>query len=262
MNCDEIQESLSLYCDDGLVEHERARCDGHLEECPVCRAHLADLLLKIAVRGRDQTDVDLHRPFRADEWMLLELWPLKAGSARGVYHGSLRSRAGVLGAAFAQEMLLRHAMFPPDMLERIAEFYVRTQGLRFTKFRTMTREAGPDGAELPDAQRLTGLGRLLRRLSLDELPQLVNVLRGDMSLVGPRPLLMEYLPLYSPEQARRHEVPPGITGWAQVNGRNAVDWEDRFRLDVWYVDHRSPALDLRILARTASMLLTGRGLYG
>ncbi|MBL8486669.1 MAG: sugar transferase [Rhodocyclaceae bacterium] len=134
-------------------------------------------------------------------------------------------------------------------------------GVPFTllKFRTMTREAGPDGAELPDAQRLTGLGRLLRRLSLDELPQLVNVLRGDMSLVGPRPLLMEYLPLYSPEQARRHEVPPGITGWAQVNGRNAVDWEDRFRLDVWYVDHRSFLLDLRILGLTAAKVFSGSG---
>ncbi len=134
-------------------------------------------------------------------------------------------------------------------------------GVPFTllKFRTMTREAGPDGAELPDAQRLTALGRMLRRLSLDELPQLVNVLRGDMSLVGPRPLLMEYLPRYSPEQARRHEVTPGITGWAQVNGRNAVDWEDRFRLDVWYVDHRSFLLDLRILGLTAAKVFSGRG---
>lgn len=102
------------------------------------------------------------------------------------------------------------------------------------KFRTMTDERGADDDLLPDAQRLTAFGRFLRASSLDELPELWNVLRGEMSLVGPRPLLMEYLPLYSPEQARRHEVRPGITGWAQVNGRNALSWEERFKLDVWY----------------------------
>jgi lipopolysaccharide/colanic/teichoic acid biosynthesis glycosyltransferase len=115
------------------------------------------------------------------------------------------------------------------------------------KFRTMTDERGPNGALLPDAQRLTSFGRYLRASSLDELPEMWNVLRGEMSLVGPRPLLMEYLPLYSPEQARRHEVRPGITGWAQVNGRNAISWVDKFALDVWYVDHRSLWLDVRIL---------------
>jgi len=128
------------------------------------------------------------------------------------------------------------------------------------KFRTMTDDCGPDGAPLPDGARLTRLGSLLRRASLDELPQLLNVLRGDMSLVGPRPLLMEYLPLYSAEQARRHEVRPGITGWAQVNGRNALTWPERFRLDVWYVDHRSFLLDLRILALTALRVLNRRGI--
>jgi len=128
------------------------------------------------------------------------------------------------------------------------------------KFRTMTDARGPDGELLPDAQRLTAFGRFLRASSLDELPELWNVLRGEMSLVGPRPLLMEYLPLYSPEQARRHEVRPGITGWAQVNGRNAVSWEERFRLDVWYVDHRSLWLDLRILWLTVRKVLVREGI--
>lgn len=118
------------------------------------------------------------------------------------------------------------------------------------KFRTMTDARGTDGALLPDADRLPPFGRFLRSTSLDELPELWNVLQGDMSLVGPRPLLMEYLPLYSPEQARRHEVRPGITGWAQVNGRNAISWEEKFAHDVWYVDHRSFWLDLRIIGRT------------
>jgi lipopolysaccharide/colanic/teichoic acid biosynthesis glycosyltransferase len=122
------------------------------------------------------------------------------------------------------------------------------------KFRTM-REAGPGVSE---AERLTRLGRLLRSTSLDELPELWNVLRGDMSLVGPRPLLMQYLPLYTPEQARRHEVRPGITGWAQINGRNALSWEEKFALDLWYVEHRSFMLDLRILAMTLAQVLRCR----
>ena len=128
-----------------------------------------------------------------------------------------------------------------------------------TKFRTMTDRRGPDGDLLPDAERLTALGRWLRRTSVDELPELFNVVRGDMSLVGPRPLLMEYLPLYTAEQARRHEVRPGITGWAQVNGRNAVSWDEKFALDVWYVDHRSTRLDLEILAKTVSQVFSGHG---
>lgn len=115
------------------------------------------------------------------------------------------------------------------------------------KFRTMADARDAAGCLLPDSQRLTRLGRFLRSSSLDELPELINVLKGDMSLVGPRPLLMEYLPLYSSEQARRHEVLPGVTGWAQINGRNAISWQDKFRLDVWYVDHRSFLLDLKIL---------------
>lgn len=134
------------------------------------------------------------------------------------------------------------------------------QPFRMVKFRSMTDARDAAGALLPDAQRLTTLGRFLRASSLDELPELWNVFKGDMSLVGPRPLLMEYLPLYSPEQARRHEVRPGITGWAQVNGRNAISWDDKFRLDVWYVDHRSLALDLRIVAMTVARLLRPHGI--
>jgi lipopolysaccharide/colanic/teichoic acid biosynthesis glycosyltransferase len=128
------------------------------------------------------------------------------------------------------------------------------------KFRTMTDERGADGALLPDAQRLTPFGRFLRASSLDELPELWNVIKGDMSLVGPRPLLMEYLSLYTPEQARRHEVRPGITGWAQVNGRNAISWEDKFALDVWYVDHRSWSLDIIILWMTVRKVLWRDGI--
>ena len=128
------------------------------------------------------------------------------------------------------------------------------------KLRSMTDARRPDGALLPDADRLTPFGRFLRASSLDELPGLWNVLKGDMSLVGPRPLLVEYLPLYSPEQARRHEVRPGITGWAQVNGRNAIGWDDKFKLDVWYVDHRSLWLDLKILWLTVKKVLVRDGI--
>ena len=134
------------------------------------------------------------------------------------------------------------------------------QPFMMIKFRTMTDERGPDGELLLDAQRLTDFGRFLRATSLDELPELWNVLKGDMSLVGPRPLLMEYLPLYSPEQARRHDVRPGITGWAQVNGRNALSWEEKFKLDVWYVDHRSLWLDVKILWLTLRKVLVREGI--
>ena len=127
------------------------------------------------------------------------------------------------------------------------------------KFRTMTDQRDAAGEPLPDEQRLSAVGRFVRRTSLDELPQLLNVLRGDLSLVGPRPLLMEYLPLYTKEQARRHGVRPGVTGWAQVNGRNAISWEERFALDVHYVDNVSFGLDMRILLRTVGQVLSGRG---
>ena len=128
------------------------------------------------------------------------------------------------------------------------------------KFRTMRDARSATGELLPDAERLTAFGAFLRRSSLDELPELWNVLVGEMSFVGPRPLLMEYLPLYSLEQARRHDVRPGITGWAQVNGRNALSWEEKFRLDVWYVDNRSFWLDMKIIARTIGKVLRREGI--
>jgi len=127
------------------------------------------------------------------------------------------------------------------------------------KFRTMADAHDRDGAPLPDSARLTVLGRFLRRTSLDELPELLNVLAGEMSLVGPRPLLIEYLPRYNPEQRRRHDVLPGITGWAQVNGRNALSWDEKFALDTWYVDHRSLRLDFEILGRTLREVVAGHG---
>lgn len=128
------------------------------------------------------------------------------------------------------------------------------------KFRTMTDARDANGELLPDAVRLTSFGRFLRSSSLDELPELINVLKGEMSLVGPRPLLMEYLPLYSPEQARRHEVKPGITGWAQVNGRNSIGWEEKFKLDVWYVDNQTLWIDLKILWMTFSKVFRREGI--
>lgn len=130
----------------------------------------------------------------------------------------------------------------------------------FYKFRTMTNEQDVDGNLLPDAQRLTALGQFLRQTSLDELPQLWNVLKGDMSLVGPRPLLVVYLDRYSPEQACRHEVKPGITGWVQTNGRNSITWEEKFQLDVWYIDHWSLWLDLKILFLTVWKVLKREGI--
>jgi lipopolysaccharide/colanic/teichoic acid biosynthesis glycosyltransferase len=128
------------------------------------------------------------------------------------------------------------------------------------KFHTMTDQRDAEGRLLPDAKRITPFGRLLRSTSLDELPELFNVLRGEMSLVGPRPLLMQYLERYTPEQARRHEVNPGITGWAQVHGRNAITWEQKFTYDVWYVDHQSVGLDLKILAMTVWRIFTREGI--
>lgn len=134
------------------------------------------------------------------------------------------------------------------------------QPFTMIKFRTMRDAVDHQGRPLPDRERLTAFGRMLRSTSLDELPELVNVLRGEMSLVGPRPLLMHYLPLYSAEQARRHAVRPGLTGWAQVNGRNALSWDEKFALDTWYVDNRTFLLDLRILWMTARKVLFRDGI--
>lgn len=163
--------------------------------------------------------------------------------------------ASTLGLLLIWPLVLVLALLVRICLGSPVLFYQQRPGLngrpfQMYKFRTMTDERDPDGTLLPDADRLTPLGRFLRASSLDELPELINVLKGEMSLVGPRPLLMEYLPLYTPEQARRHEVRPGITGWAQVNGRNAISWEEKFKLDVWYVDNHSLLLDLKILWMT------------
>jgi len=131
---------------------------------------------------------------------------------------------------------------------------------RLIKFKTMNNKCDASGNILPDAERLTSIGRFIRKNSLDELPQLINVLKGDMSLVGPRPLLVEYLPLYNEQQKRRHEVKPGITGWAQVNGRNTISWQEKFDLDVWYVDHCSFGLDMKILWLTILKVFKREGI--
>ncbi|WP_281392389.1 sugar transferase [Chitinophaga varians] len=131
---------------------------------------------------------------------------------------------------------------------------------RVIKYKTMNDRRGPDGALLPDEARLTAVGKFVRKTSLDEIPQLINVLKGDMSLIGPRPLLVDYLELYSPRQARRHEVRPGITGWAQVNGRNAISWTQKFELDVWYVDHLRFGLDVKILFMTIIKVFKSEGI--
>ena len=136
---------------------------------------------------------------------------------------------------------------------------LRARPFRMVKFRTMTDECGPDGELLPDEQRLTPFGRFLRATSLDEFPEMWNVLIGDMSVVGPRPLLMRYVPRYSPFQARRMEVKPGVTGWAQVNGRSAIGWDEKFALDVWYVDHRTFWLDMKIVVMTFFKVLARSG---
>lgn len=156
-------------------------------------------------------------------------------------------------------LLIRRQMGPPALFRQVRPG-LHGEPFEMMKFRTMRNALGADGQPLPDAERLTPLGRFLRSTSLDELPELWNVVRGDMSLVGPRPLLMEYLPRYSAEQARRHDVRPGLTGWAQVNGRNALSWEGKFALDIWYVDNRSVWLDIRIIWLTVVKVLQRDGI--
>ncbi len=137
---------------------------------------------------------------------------------------------------------------------------LRGQPFTMFKFRTMRDASDVNGKQLPDSERITWLGSLLRSTSLDELPELINVVRGEMALVGPRPLLMEYLPLYSREQMRRHDVLPGITGWAQINGRNAITWDEKFKFDIWYVDNKSIWLDIKIIFRTLVSVLRRNGI--
>ena len=173
--------------------------------------------------------------------------------------------AASLGLVILSPLLVLIAILVRMLLGAPVFFRQKRPGYRekpfdLYKFRTMTDTRDAAGHPLPDEQRLTRFGRLLRALSLDELPELLNVLRGEMSLVGPRPLLMEYLPLYSPEQHRRHEAVPGLTGWAQVHGRNALDWPARFALDVWYVDHWSFWLDIRILLLTLWKVISREGI--
>lgn len=181
---------------------------------------------------------------------------LKKTVDKAVALGVLVATAPIMGAA---ALAVRLSMGSPVFFTQQRPGF-RGQPFRIVKMRTMTDVRGANGELLPDGERLTALGRFLRSTSIDELPQLINVIRGDLSLVGPRPLLMQYLPLYSPEQRRRHDVLPGITGWAQIHGRNALSWEEKFALDVWYVDHWTPWLDVRILARTALAVLKRDGI--
>lgn len=194
--------------------------------------------------------------------------PLKRARARG-YAAAKRGLdvfGAALGLAVTAPLWLGGAVAVRLSMGSPAFFRDRRPGLGgrpFTllKLRTMREPAPHESRLASDGARLTALGRFLRATSIDELPSLLNVLRGDMSLVGPRPLLMQYLERYTPEQARRHDVKPGLTGWAQIHGRNAVDWPERLALDVWYVDHCSLALDLKILVRTVSLVLRRQGIH-
>ncbi|MGE3643980.1 MAG: sugar transferase [Beijerinckiaceae bacterium] len=165
----------------------------------------------------------------------------------------------VLPALLVVALLVRNRMGAPVFFRQTRPG-LHGKPFKMIKFRTMRDAVDAQGNPLPDSERLTPLGKWLRSTSLDELPELWNVLKGDMSLVGPRPLLMEYLPLYSPEQARRHEVRPGVTGWAQINGRNAISWDEKFRLDVWYVDNQSIWLDLQIIWLTICKVIVKEGI--
>jgi len=173
--------------------------------------------------------------------------------------GSLAALLVLLPVILLVAAAIRWRMGAPVLFRQLRPG-LHGQPFEMIKFRTMLNATDAQGRPLPDAERLTALGRFLRAASLDELPELWNVLKGEMSLVGPRPLLMEYMELYSPEQARRHEVKPGITGWAQVNGRNAISWEEKFRHDVWYVDNRSLWIDLKILLLSVVKVFSRQGI--
>lgn len=175
---------------------------------------------------------------------------------RGVALGVLAAATPAMGLA---ALAVRVTMGRPVLFSQMRPG-LRGKPIRIYKMRTMSEARDAAGRLLPDAERLTPLGKLLRATSTDELPQLWNVVRGELSLVGPRPLMMEYLPFYTAEQMRRHDVVPGITGWAQVHGRNSISWEEKLSLDVWYVDHWSPWLDLRILAKTAYSVIRREGI--
>jgi lipopolysaccharide/colanic/teichoic acid biosynthesis glycosyltransferase len=190
--------------------------------------------------------------------------------ANGAFHRFSGKRAidvVVAGAALiilspliaAVAVVVALALGPPLLFRQVRPG-LHGQPFTLIKFRTMSNARGPDGSLLPDEQRLGRVGAFLRSTSFDELPELWNVLKGDMSIVGPRPLLMQYLSRYNAHQARRHEVPPGITGWAVVNGRNALSWEEKLDLDVWYVDHRSLVLDARIIWRTLTAVVRRQGI--
>ena len=172
--------------------------------------------------------------------------------------GALTMLAAAIPVMAAVAVLIRLTMGRPVLFRQVRAGY-RGKPFTLVKFRTMCEARGSNGRPLPDGQRLTRLGRWLRSTSLDELPQIFNVLRGDMSLLGPRPLLVQYLDRYTPEQARRHEVKPGLTGWAQVNGRNSLSWEEKFELDVWYVDHHGPWVDVWIVLRTIWQVVRREG---
>jgi sugar transferase EpsL len=190
---------------------------------------------------------------------------MKSGSVCGIYKRAFDFVVAGMGIVLLSPLFLVVTTlvwlsFGTPILFRQDRPGLNANSFWIFKFRTMTDARGADGALLPDAKRLTRIGGFLRTTSLDELPELINVIRGEMSLVGPRPLLPKYLALYTPEQMRRHCVKPGITGWAQVNGRNSLDWEQKFALDVWYVEHQSFSLDLRILAKTIWLVLRRDGI--
>lgn len=172
---------------------------------------------------------------------------------------SLVALMALLPVIVVVAMLIRFKIGSPVFFRQIRPG-LHGKPFEMVKFRTMLNAHDENGNPLPDSERMTPFGRFLRSSSLDELPELWNVLKGDMSLVGPRPLLMEYLPLYSPEQYRRHEVRPGVTGWAQINGRNSLSWDEKFKLDVWYVDNRSLWLDIKILFLTVKKVLVRDGI--